>query len=529
MSSFTDIHKTILFNDGEEITDTDLNGLQRIGLVRTVEQLLQMGGPKFDSLDPDMPGSPGQSTLSLAGNLATGPYAYALSAGAAYFQQGSAFNILAITPGTVLQKVASTDGSASTLIPFTFTSTTEIATIANGDLSNPRVDIVQMKLEYVDDTLTTIVTALAPLKAELDFSTVTAHVNTVVRAKAAGLGGDNISISLTHRSSGTGVTYSEAGNTISILYQGGLSTVSDLETAITTNSTLIEIASAGTPSNILTSGTDDVPSTHLAGGLDSVVTPVSSNKAHRVKCTITVKQGTPAASPRYPVPDAGFVLLAGVVVGTNYVAAGPFISKDTAGAVAVLHDQRMPMRIRAYGVGATDYIFTDEGDIVLTNRMYANRVATTGSREVIIPLNCGPAHGRLVKVATVVLGNGITSRLTRYNQVDNTTLDLNDAQLSGNSGIRQFIQTAPFQFQDHHTPVAGPTVLLSTTQGIGPPIWTSGCRAPMEITNTNSPGGTNSAIGQWNLSTEFNVLALRYLNPSSYQSTGTWFWIAEGW
>lgn len=97
-----------------------------------------------------------------------------------------------------------------------------------------------------------------------------------------------------------------------------------------------------------------------------VVTSTSMLKKSHIKCTISVKVGTPAASPTYPIPDAGNVPIAAVIVGTSYVGAAGLFYIDTAGAVAVLHDLRMPLRIRPQVVRPPEFMYDGTAEQALT-------------------------------------------------------------------------------------------------------------------------------------------------------------------
>jgi hypothetical protein len=254
----TDNFRQQLIDDGTEATLEQVNNAQRFLGARLLDQVLgqliigqNTGSPA--QFDPEFPGQRGiDPPLS--------PYAYCLTPGGAYLRQGSANNKVQIAPGTLLQRITNPrpptssgaggpgiggpgmDGLEETLLAFTFDGTTELA-IANGDATNPRVDIVQMQLSFVEGDL------LAQ-------------------------------------------TYDNATPPAVLLISQG------------------------------------------------------ANTTRRVQCALSVKQGTPAAAPAYPDPDAGCVVVAGIVVGATYSAAAGFKFYDTAGAVAVLHDQRVPLCVR---------------------------------------------------------------------------------------------------------------------------------------------------------------------------------------
>lgn len=146
----TDLYSSVLFSDGEGITLTDLHAMQRNIHAMLTDQLLQsqVAGVAIAGItQPDFGGQNGTNVPTL--------WAYAISPGAAYLRQGSANNKIQIAPGTLLQKIANSDGQGSSLVPFWFDgSSAGEFTLTNGDATNPRVDLLQMKLAYISDTPT---------------------------------------------------------------------------------------------------------------------------------------------------------------------------------------------------------------------------------------------------------------------------------------------------------------------------------------------------------------------------------------
>lgn len=498
----TDIYKTVLFNDGEELTYGDLNNLGRFTLARAVDSLLPYLVPQLGTGDPEFTDqlhgdiSTSETPLALTAvhpaTIPTGPYAYTANPGQGRPHQGSANNKIRITAGTIYQLVAQPDGAEPQFLSFTFDGTTEL-TIANGDASNPRVDLLQMKLEWVNGGSESRIFDTAPMKASLDLGTVTTHVDTVIRAKVPGKGGDNISIALTKRLSGSGVTYSESGNAITVLYEDGVSTVANFETALA-SSTLIEIESAGTPGNIFSDPSDTITATHLATGEDQLLVTQSMNKTRRVQCTLSMKQGTAASSPTYPAPDAGYVVIAGIVVGTSYAGAAGMYFEDTAGAVAVMHDQRMPLGVQSFPVIAKDFAYTGSD--------YAEShqgLALTASGTAVDPLDI---HATAFSAVRRLVGFEMTFKHGSSNTgsfffecatwTDSSGLSivytqLGDTGISFSPGDNMFHRRQALfsEIQGLHAPSAGPTV-QQNANGMGPPIWSDAMRAPYEFRRSSS-------------------------------------------
>lgn len=489
-----DSFKQVNINIGQEVRAVDLTNISRMVDARLFDQVLASVGPNFGEADFfDLPGHVGT-------DIALTPYAYALTPGGAYLRQGSANDKVQIAPGTLFQKVAAADGLDAQMIPFTFLGTEEW-TVPAGDATNPRVDLLQIKLEWETGGAETRVFKIAAIPASIDTSTVSANADSVFQARADGAGGDNITLTYVKRSSGSGVTVSEAGWTVTVQYEDGVSTNLDVETAIDATSTLIETQTPGTPATVLVDPGDSFGPVSLTGGADSVLTSSSQNMQRRVKCTMLVKTGTPAASPAYPDPDAGYVVVGAIVVGATYAAASGVLFEDTAGAVAVVHDQRMPLNIkrRVTPVSAMQY---DNGTPHWTETSNMSMLQATGGagRILYIP-HVGP-HGRLVAAKNDLYdAAAVTSSFVKRKYesagvglgITVSETNLNSGYANGSSSSNFAQRTASFaNIQSTSTPAAGPTV-TANANGMGPPIWTNGKRA-MQPDNTTFPAPHESLM-----------------------------------
>lgn len=102
--------------------------------------------------------------------------------------------------------------------------------------------------------------------AELDLDTPSAALDTIVKARAGGAGGNSITVAAAADSAAAeGVTIAEVGNAVTIHFEDGVSTVADVEAAIDADSTLIMVKTAGTGATVL-AGADAFAATALAGG-----------------------------------------------------------------------------------------------------------------------------------------------------------------------------------------------------------------------------------------------------------------------
>lgn len=148
----TDNYASVFWQDGQQLDLDGLNLGQRFVRAQLTDQILErcIAGVANSGFSGSIP-----ELMGRVGTDAPSDYAYAVNPGGAFLRAGSGNNKVQIAPGTLLQKIANSDGQDSTLVPFFFSGTEEF-TIANGDATNPRVDLLQMKLEYISDTPTSV-------------------------------------------------------------------------------------------------------------------------------------------------------------------------------------------------------------------------------------------------------------------------------------------------------------------------------------------------------------------------------------
>lgn len=205
----------------------------------------------------------------------------------------------------------------------------------------------------------------------------------------------------------------------------------------------------------------------------------------RVKRTISVKQGATGSSPVIPSLDSGYCALATVVVGGNYAAASAFQSQDTAGAVAVLHDQRMPMGFRDLNVNAGSFLYSDANFTYSQAGQFMTRVGAGPGPHNPLTVQCPTILGRLLNV-TVVLQQAALSAVTSpmliaysgfttSGQLFWTKMNAcQSAPLS--TGDVLTVRQPASQWEIHHNPLAGPTVQPSADGKLGCPVWANGLR-----------------------------------------------------
>jgi hypothetical protein len=139
-----DLHKDVLFHDGEGADFTDQNDVRGFLGARLFDQVIRAvagnarGGAA--SQDPDL-----RTTVSAA------PFLYALSGGAGYIVPGAGALQTTVRAGTILQQVGSPTGNEPSFLPYTMADGAFTLTHAAADPTNPRVDVIEVKLELVDD------------------------------------------------------------------------------------------------------------------------------------------------------------------------------------------------------------------------------------------------------------------------------------------------------------------------------------------------------------------------------------------
>lgn len=137
-----DLYKGVNYNDGEDILYGDLNDGQRFLGARVFDQLIGKLIGQVTGADPE--------SVAAQGADPSTAWAYAIHISGGMLRQGSTNAKIKIGAGTLLQKIANSDGNEAQLLAYTFDGTTEV-TISNGHATLNRVDMIQMALSYVTD------------------------------------------------------------------------------------------------------------------------------------------------------------------------------------------------------------------------------------------------------------------------------------------------------------------------------------------------------------------------------------------
>jgi hypothetical protein len=151
----TDLFKAVLFNNGEGADVQDFNNIRGFMGARLFDQVLRAAAASARGGTAELP------TQRTA--LATAPFLYALTGGAGYIVPGGAALQTTVRAGTIFQQVGATSGDEASFLPFTMADAAFTLTHAIGDATNPRIDVIEVKLEYVNgDSESRIVQDPAP-------------------------------------------------------------------------------------------------------------------------------------------------------------------------------------------------------------------------------------------------------------------------------------------------------------------------------------------------------------------------------
>lgn len=482
-----DVFKRVLFNAGEQGVAADFNTLQTQIMAQLQDMRLFAAfiNPMYDPADATNRVDTQMNQLIHSGDVYYNDVCWCPYPRAAIPYPSVTARAIGFTAGPLVQQV----NDSATLnpdVPHVLMYWIEpgdlpLLQTAVGDATNPRIDLVQMKLEMVDGGPETRVYSQESVKASLDLDPLTPNVDTEIRARAGGTGGNNISIALVADGAGVG-SLTASGNALTFHFQSGVTTVANFETAVAA-SDLIEIKAAGTGANVFAAG-DAEPATLLTGGTNQVLVGSSLNKTRRVQATFSIKAGTPAAAPAYPDTDAGYVPICAVYVPATHNAVH---------SASNIRDLRMPLG----GVREYDVIYNQINPGSGWSPNNGNHtLAATGisTARAICPV--GGFMGRLIGVGICGDANvpgtfdGFVERLTYDNAPPPAVTVLSDMPtLDGDidSAHGFYIHTC-LQMMDRS---AAGSYILGTrvaNKRIGNPIWLDG--TPQGPTNAQQIDGT---------------------------------------
>jgi hypothetical protein len=475
----TDALRYLLFNAGEQGVSKDFVDLQKHLRMLTLDFLtLPMITNAFQdetgtivSLDPEH----SRYALGKSSNVVPIDVALTPFPTCGVFDTPTAGKVQVLSPGPIMQVVRSLDSTVDldpdnpAILTYWMKENEALLTIANGDASHDRYDVVEMKLELVDSTETRVY-AQDGVKADLDLSLHTTNCDAKVQARVAGVGGDNISLAFVADGTGAG-SLTQSGNDLTFHFQDAVTTVDDFDTAVN-GSTLIEVEDIGTKTNVLHT-VDAFSLVRLSGGVNPILTSATLAKSRKVQATFQVKQGVAAATPSYPACDAGFVPLFGIKV--------PSGSGSNPVTTANIIDMRWPLGgVRPYDVLASGFGL---GDWALSDvNAFAAKTDVTGSMNALCPaatrvgrvigvglygkLNNDPSSSIVAKQVQVKSENPNTVNVHRFTALETALKG------AGSDGIYAFASAV--NIMDDNTYLSG--VRASNTRN-GNPLWTNGGRS----------------------------------------------------
>lgn len=240
-----------------------------------------------------------------------------------------------------------------------------------------------------------------------------------------------------------------------------------------------------------------------------------------------MKQGTPAASPTYPTPDTGYCVVGAVVVPATYAAAAGigFSDGDYGTGKLVVHDQRIPLRVRTHTVFPNEFYALPAADWTLNGSGQVSfQAAGAGTPDLRAVLDSEGIIGRLVAVqAGFYAPSAMLSKIqnvTWYNgggggSAATSATTLNGANMDFASANYSLYVERLHQWQALHEPGSGPTV-QANAYGMGPPVWTNGKRG-VDQPLASAPPVADSRV------------ALAFLtNPSGADVGPITFFVASG-
>src|SRR5271154_3993719 len=256
--------------------------------------------------------------------------------------------------------------------------------------------------------------------------------------------------------------------------------------------TLLQVDQSSTNQNFVSyhfQGTETFPA--LTNGdatnprCDLLQLKLSFDPVTGVTPALTVKVGTPAASPRIPDPDAGFTPVGVAVVGHTWVAGtAPVFGQDVADInKVVIHDQRMPLGVRTWVVDPTNWKLETAFSL-----QDINTNAKSSNATCLMWALCPTTTGRIIGVDVQT-----SATLTTAGNLGTFTFDLTgpgsppSANFFAGNSFGSNVAPAPLSgfkrarrvdFEALHTPANGPTILPSTVNSYGVPMWASGYRTP---------------------------------------------------
>ena len=150
MTVSTDSYKQVLFNNGEALDEVDFNNSQKFAAARLLDQLVRKSFRM--ACDIATPAGYDPELAYSQSDVENEDFIFELTGGGAFPVPTGAVRTVAIQPGVIFQSVADINGNEATFPSFEIPYVTFQLGVGGG---NPRIDLIECKLEWVDTASTT--------------------------------------------------------------------------------------------------------------------------------------------------------------------------------------------------------------------------------------------------------------------------------------------------------------------------------------------------------------------------------------
>jgi hypothetical protein len=196
------------------------------------------------------------------------------------------------------------------------------------------------------------------------------------------------------------------------------------------------------------------------------ITSQSMSKKRQVTCTLSVKSSAVSATPTVPDPDAGCVAVAFVVVGPAYSTATALdFTNYGGGAQASVYDVRMPMQVKAIDTILHAGVCISAWSVVTSGGQGPIIQSSSTINSAKIPIGPGDSCSRLIglylKKDTTAWSNTTGLQVLCSNAIQTIS-----QVFTTNASV-----LVPYYTIEAQATATTPTITPSTTNKIGPAVW----------------------------------------------------------
>jgi hypothetical protein len=221
----------------------------------------------------------------------------------------------------------------------------------------------------------------------------------------------------------------------------------------------------------------DAQSRDFEDAVSRQVTTQLVSKRRRVQATFSYKQGTAAASPTHPLPDAGFVSLAAVRVPAAWTSGvDPGSDVSVSGSLAIPMQTSVPLGVHTFTTFPDQFMYAGATNWSLSSG--GSALATGAGSNLIVPgphFNCGRLVGVSIEGSFITSGSvllGAQRWVSISGQFFSTAVDISGQMLQ--------VAGTHFGFAGMTSGIQGATSPLSSSGFAGDPLWCCGSRVPSE-------------------------------------------------